>query len=208
MKNKIHTVIFDLDGTLSDSAVLTMEAFKRVAPDNGLPVPSIDEIRKATGFAIPEFYYILFPDHDRDLVYNAGVQAEKEELLLLPSLGGRLLFEGCRELLMQLKERGMRLCIASTGEREHVFSVLEITGIADLFDTIDCGRPDKTEMLREITGGRNGCVMVGDMEKDYTAARANGIISVGACYGYCRKDFSDFDYYIYNALDLLKILKE
>ena len=209
MNNKIHTVIFDLDGTLSDSAVLSMEAFKRIAPEHGLPVPSIDKIRKATGFATPEFYYILFPDHGRDLVKNFGTLVEQEELLVLPSLGGKLLFEGCRELLVKLKERGIRLCMASTGDREHVVSVLDITGVAKFFDTVFCARPDKNEMLREIIGGsdKSGCVMVGDMEKDYTAARANGIISVGACYGYCRKDFSEFDHYIYNALDLLEILK-
>ena len=208
MNNKINTVIFDLDGTLSDSAVLTMEAFKRIAPEHGLPVPSVDEVRKATGFAVPEFYYILFPDQNRELVKKTGALVEREELLILPSLGGKLLFEGCRELLIKLKESGIRLCIASTGDRDHVHSVLDTTGIAGLFETVLCARPDKEEMLREIICGRdkNEFIMVGDMEKDYTAARASGIVSVGACYGYCRKDFSEFDYYIYNALDLLKLL--
>ena len=48
MNDKIHTVIFDLDGTLSDSAILTVEALKRVAPNFGLPVPPVSDIRRAT----------------------------------------------------------------------------------------------------------------------------------------------------------------
>ena len=206
--NNIHTVIFDLDGTLSDSALLTVAAFERLAPNYGLSIPSVEAIRRATGNPNPEFYYILFPDFPRDTIYNMGTSVEEEELRLLPSLGGKLLFEGCRELLMRLKENGIRLCIASTGDRDHVFSVLEGTGIIDFFDTIACGRPDKIEMLREMTEGcdKNGCLMVGDMKKDYEAARANGIISVGACYGYCIRELTDFDFYIDTPHDLLDIL--
>jgi phosphoglycolate phosphatase-like HAD superfamily hydrolase len=63
-------------------------------------------------------------------------------------------------------------------------------------------------MLRKmINGGKNGYIMVGDMKKDYEAARINGIISVGACYGYCEREISEFDLYIETPLDLLQILK-
>ena len=208
MNSKVHTIIFDLDGTLSDSALLTIEAFKHISPDHGLPIPSIEAIRRATGHAVPEFYYILFPDRDPEIVVYVGLLVEQEELRLLPSLGNRLLFKGCQELLIRLKEYGIRLCIASTGAKDHVLSILDATGIKPFFETVFYGCPDKTEMLREIIGDsdKNGCVMVGDMKKDYDAARANGIVSVGACYGYCIKESSDFDSYVSNPLDLLEVL--
>ena len=210
MENKIHTVIFDLDGTLSDSAILTMEALTRITPDLGLPVPSIDAIRRTTGNANPEFYYILFPEHDRDLVYKMGQLVEKEEQKIIPLLSAKLLFEGCHELLIRLKENAIRLCIASTGDNDHVYAILNATGIIGLFDTILCGQPDKTEMLREIIGDsdKKGCVMVGDMKKDYDAARVNGIVSIGACYGYCLKEISGFDFYIHTPLDLFSVFNE
>ena len=209
MNKKIHTVIFDLDGTLCDSAVLTFEAFKRVLPGYALPLPTLDAIRRATGFATPEFFYILFPDHDKELVCKMGIHVEEDEQLLLPSLGSKLLFEGCQDLLIRLKEYGIRLCIASTGANDHVFPVLNATGITGFFDKIFCGQPDKVRMLQEITGDddKSGYVMVGDMKKDYEAARANGIVSVGACYGYCIKEDSHFNLYIDSALDLLDVLK-
>lgn len=209
MKNKIHTVIFDLDGTLSDSAVLTMAAFERVAPEQGLPVPSVEAVRKAIGYANPEFYYILFPDFPRDMIYDVGKLVEQEELRILPSVGSRLLFKGCRELLEHLKACCIRLYIASTGDKEHVFSVLSETGILNLFDMVSCGAPDKVKMLRDMTkdGDKSRYVMVGDMKKDSDGAYANGILSVGACYGYCKRESTDFDCYINAPFELLRVLE-
>ena len=207
--SNIHTVIFDLDGTLSNTSVVTMAALEHIAPNYSFPVPSVELVKRITGYANPEFYYTLFPGFDRETVFNMGMDVEREENRLLPSLGEKLLFDGCRELLVRLKEHGIRLCIASTGDREHVFSVLEGTGISNFFDTINCGCPDKIEMLHEIIGGRDrgGILMVGDMKKDYEAARANGIVSVGACYGYCVRELTDFDFYIDTPPDLLEIMK-
>jgi len=204
-----HTVIFDLDGTLSDSAIMTMAALKYAAPIHGLPVPSEEAIRNATGYANPEFYHILFPDYPYDLVENCGKLVGQEELRILPSVSHRLLFDGCRELLVYLREHDIHLNIASTGDRDHVFSIVNETGIIGLFDKISCGCPDKTGMLREMLGKaeRNGYIMVGDMKKDFEAARANSILSVGACYGYCRQAVTDFDFYIDAPHDLLDILK-
>jgi len=208
MGNRFHTIIFDLDGTLSDSAVLTMAALKNILPNHELPLPSEQAIRTAMGHATPEFYYILFPELNREKSNDIGVQIEQEELRLLPLLCGNLLFDGCRELIKHLGERGLRLCIASTGEREHVFSILNATGITSFFDTIFCEQPDKTEMLREMTkdGDKNGYVIVGDMKKDHEGAAANGILSIGACYGYCIRELTNFDLYIDTPLELLKIL--
>ena len=208
MENRFHTVIFDLDGTLSDSAVLTIAAFNNVLTAQGMPVPTEEMIRRATGYPNPEFYYILFPDYLRETVYNIGQLVEREELRILPSISDRLLFAGCEELLKYLKERGIRLYIASTGDRNHVFSVLEKTGIIGLFDIVSCERPDKIEMLRELThdGNKNGYVMVGDMKKDHEGARANDIISVGACFGYCRRELTEFDFYIDTPFELLQVL--
>jgi len=208
MENKIHTVIFDLDGTLSDSAILVAIAMASAAPKYGIPVPDSEAIRKAIGYANPEFYYKLFPDIPRDTLLEMGRLVESEELRLLPEISGRLLFKGCRELLTELTARGIRLTIASTGDTDHVFSILRETGITGFFDTVSCGRPDKIEMLREMTGARDksGYVMVGDMRKDSDGARANGILSVGACYGYCVRELAEFDRYIDSPQELLSVL--
>ena len=206
----IKCVIFDLDGTLSDSAILTMSAFDKIAPLKGLPVPSLEDVRRTTGYATPEFYFRLLPQFNKELVLEAGSLVEEEELNVLPSVAENLLFPGCRQMLSHLKKKSIDLHIASTGERKHVFSILEETGITDLFDTVFCGNPDKTESVREIITRyeKDECVLVGDMKKDFDAAHANGIISIGACYGYCKPELSEFDFYIDAPLDLLDVLKK
>lgn len=201
-------VIFDLDGTLADSAVLTVEAVKRVAPEFGLEVPSNEVIRKTIGFANPEFYDRLFPGFPTETVRRAGEMIELEELGILSSMEGRdLLFAGCLELLEELRGHGYSLTIASTGSHEHVYAVLNAAKINTFFSDVYCDRPDKTDMLKAIIKGRpKDFVMVGDMRKDSDAARANAILSVGACYGYCIREKSDFDCYIEAPLELLNIL--
>jgi phosphoglycolate phosphatase-like HAD superfamily hydrolase len=208
MKNKIHTVIFDLDGTLADSSILDNAAFENLTAAHGLPMPSKEAVEKATGHAIPEFYYILFSGFPREKIFEFGNLVELESKRLLPSFAGKLLFDGCLQLLTRLKDNGIRLYIASTGTKDHVFPILNATGIIGFFDKVFCERPDKIEMLRELTkdGDKNGYVMVGDMSKDSEGARANGILSVGACYGYCNRALGEFDLYIETPLELLQVL--
>ena len=206
-KNRIHTVIFDLDGTLSDSSILDNAAFENLTAAHGLPMPSKENVERATGHAIPEFYYLLFPDFPREKIFEFCNLVELETMRILPSFSGKLLFNGCRDLLDRLKNKGIRLYIASTGTKDHVFPILEATGIIGFFDRISCERPDKIEMLRELTKDKdkNGYVMVGDMRKDSEGAKANGILSVGACYGYCRRELGEFDLYIETPLELLQV---
>ena len=49
--------------------------------------------------------------------------------------------------------------------------------------------------------------MVGDMKKDCEGAAANGILSVGACFGYCIRELAEFDLYIDSPMDLLGIMR-
>ncbi len=208
MRQGFHTVLFDLDGTLSHSALLTMEAFAALAPRFGLPVPEEAAVRRATGYANPEFYDRVFPDAPRDIVSALGIEIEKEELRILPGLGEKLLFPGCKGMLERLRGDGVRVYLVSTGDPEHVYSVLRETGILPLFDQIACGRPDKEGMLRELTADRekSGYIMVGDMRKDSDGARANGILSAGACFGYCRRELAEFDMYLDAPAALLTLV--
>jgi len=210
MTNKIHTVIFDLDGTLSDSGILTLAAMEYAAPKFGLPAPAMEDIKKATGYPGPDFYYILYPDYPQDRLREVDRFVEQQEASLLPMVKDSLLFAGCRELISTLKQKGIRLYIASTGAHDHVYGILNATGIIDFFDKIECGRPNKLDMLGEMTadGEKSGYIMVGDMMKDSEGARANGILSVGACYGYCRRELGEFDMYIDTPAELLDVINE
>lgn len=204
----MQTVIFDLDGTLADTAIITIEAFRRLTPGSGLPMPEPEDIRAAIGYANPEFYDRLYPGFPTSAVRALGSRVEEEELKLMPELAGELLFPGVRELLAALRHKGIRLYIASTGSAEHVEAVVAHTGIGGFFVNILCGEPDKAGMIGRIlaAGDPADFLMVGDKAKDSEGANANGIKAIGACYGYCSRGQYGFDRYIDAPHELLALV--
>jgi len=196
LNDKIN-IIFDLDGTLADTAKLTAAAFKTTAPKLNIPEPPVETIRAAVGYSCPEFYFRIFPDLPHETVMRISDEIEREEDRLLPDFTEDLLFPGVRGLLEELKIKNIPMYIASTGSENHVFSVLKKTGVTDYFKKILCGKPEKAGMIAEIIGAgdKNLFLMVGDMKKDVDGARLNGIAVIGACYGYCKRG-TGFDAYV------------
>jgi len=208
IKIPVHTVVFDLDGTLSDTVILTMGALRRIAPEYGLEIPPESFVREVTGYATPEFYRRMFPDTPQAVLDIAGPLISQGEMDELVSVKEKVLFDGCIEMLERLKELDVCMHLASTGSENHVYTIISESGIEDYFASIAYGLKEKTDAVREMIGGgdRSGFVLVGDMIKDQKAARDNGIVSVGACYGYCNRDTADFDFYISHPMELFDII--
>ena len=207
-RQPVHTVLFDLDGTLTDTAILTKRALVRMSPVYGLDVPTEKMMKEAMGYATIEYVDRLYPDAPdavRDEIISLIDQWELDELENKKDI----LFDGCLELLERLQELGIRMCLVSTGTHIHVHRFISETGIAGYFDVIVCDCEDKTDAVREMIRGsdKRGIVFVGDMLKDYDAARRNGILSVGACYGYCDRGTMEFDLFIDHPMELLDMIQ-
>lgn len=202
-------VIFDLDGTLMDTAVASIAAIRACAHEQGFSIPPEDTIRRAIGLANPAFYFHLYPDVPREAVLAFGNEVERREALLISETGTALAFPGVPDMLQSLRRSKKTLCIASTGNASHVNTALNTTGVAYNFEMICCGEADKTGMLRHILLSHSGksAVMVGDTEIDAYAATANGIPSIGAAYGYCSHDrYGVFDEVASDTGSLLEML--
>lgn len=179
-------IIFDMDGTLIDTVLATAAAFRQLAPLHGLPLLIEEEIRVMIGVANPEFYLRLFPSYPPDRVLAFGREVEHLEAELIRGLGKNMVFPGVEDTLKSLREQKIRLSIASTGDRNHVHTALESTDLSQYFEEICCGEADKTQMLRRLCAGKpEDFLMIGDTDKDSSAARNNKILSVGALFGYC-----------------------
>ena len=203
-------IIFDMDGTLVDSAIIIKKAFEIACPKYNLEIPSNKTIKHAIGYANPFFYYKIYPKAEKSLIEKFGQEVEILESKIIALISDTILFEGIRELLCILKDERHNLYLASTGDHLHVETCLNHDEIKSYFAEVHCNEPDKEFMVRRIKENDpyGSWLLVGDKNKDSSTAKFNNIYAVGAGYGYCdEKDYNKFDEIINKPVDLLNIIR-
>lgn len=182
------TILFDLDGTLTDSgegiincAILALEHF-------GLPIPSREEMRVFVGPPLHESFI------------NHGVPADKTDEAIrvyrsryIP-IGAyeNTPYPGVREMLESLKAEGHTLYVATSKPEAMSIKILEHFGLAKYFDmicgaTMDTSRSSKEDViayLLEQNGRADNMIMVGDTKFDVLGAKHHGIKTIGVSWGY------------------------
>lgn len=180
-------VILDIDGTLFRTETATIPALEAVFAESGLPVPSPAEIRQFYGK--PDEEFLSWVDRQAPGGRAAEIAAavwEKEREMVGKT--GRL-YPGARECLAELRGTVREMAVCSNGPEDYVRTVLEAHDLQQFFDRVrwrseeDVGKP---EMVADLLGHlpSRPAVLVGDREDDVSAARANGILVIGAAYGY------------------------
>lgn len=180
--------IFDLDGTLIDTTLMTARALRELTGRFGLAMPPEPAIRDAMGLHDPEFYRALFPGAPAPTLAGLSAAVERREGEIGAELGAGILFPGVAGMLKRLRDNGATLCLASTGSRVHVEDMLNCAAIRGLFSGIRCYEPDKTRMTAALLAryGAEGAAFAGDTAIDAAAARNNGIPVYGAGFGYVK----------------------
>lgn len=187
--HKPALIMFDLDGTLGDSAAGILASLRHAFAMNGLPLLDEQAERDLLG---PPFHQSLPPLVGVDRVADVFVAFRAHQ-----DAGARLqtrLFDGIAELLTALRTADVRLAVATSKHETGAHQVVEHLGIAKYFDTV-CGeqhggpRDSKaaviTEVLRRLGHPHPSTVlMVGDRAQDVTGARTNGVACIGAGWGY------------------------
>jgi len=187
-----------MDGTLLDTARATAKAFEMVREKHLLPKMPIEKIYEAMGLHGLEFHAHLFPDRSIDELAAIARDIDVLEDDMITEFGKDVLFPGVYDMLQNLHEKGISMYIASTGSKSHVNTSLTACGIKDYFSAISCDEPKKDDMVRALIGNSDATLwaMVGDMFKDSEAAINNGILALGAGFGYLSKD----DYSLFNEI--------
>jgi phosphoglycolate phosphatase len=181
-------ILFDLDGTLTDSgegiincAIFTLEYY-------GLPVPSRETLRVFVGPPLHESF-IKF-----------GVPAEKAEEAI-KIYRSRYIpigkfentpYPGIRELLEKLRADGHDLYVATSKPENTSLEILDHFDLSKYFTRIcgastDFSRSTKDQViayLLELNGKTENAIMVGDTAFDVLGAKAHGIPTVGVAWGY------------------------
>jgi len=188
-------VLFDLDGTLlatdrywiPAARVGARRAFGELGLERALP--SAEEWMELVGLPIEEGFEALFPDLDAQQVALVIRRCIEEEHFALAA-GAAVLLPGVRDVLVELRARGVRLGIASNCSEAYLDAAMNGVGLGALVDEGRCldspGIRNKTDMLRDLlaTFGTRSAVMVGDRAADRDAAHANGLPHVHLSSGF------------------------
>jgi len=188
MARRFDLVVFDWDGTLLDSAGAIATCIQSAARDLGLPPPDDARARHVIGLGLQEALSHAVPElHPRD--YGKLVERYKHHFLLRDA--ELLLFEGVRELLAALNDRGHLLAVATGKSSAGLRRALAASGLASLFADTRCA--DQTEpkphpaMLFELMESLDvppeRVIMIGDTTHDLKMAAAAGVAAIGVTYG-------------------------
>lgn len=185
------TVLFDLDGTLTDPGIGITNSVMYALDKFGIKVEDRTSLYKFIGPPLKESYakYYHFSDEEvnRAVVYYREYFSEK-------GIFENILYDGIAEVLDRIKSSGRKIILATSKPDKFAIQILEHFGIDQYFDfvaaaTMDETRTGKAEVISyaiescNITDLRS-TVMVGDRENDILGAKAFGIDSIGVLYGY------------------------
>lgn len=184
----MKTILFDLDGTLTDSGEGIMNSAALALEHYGIPVPDREKMRVFVGPPLHEtFVKFGIPDEEAD---NA-VEVYRSRYNTIGKFEN-FPYPGIPEMLKRLKESGYRLLVATSKPEALSCEILEHFDLAKYFyricgASLDRSRSTKEEviayLLRE-SGADSEMVMVGDTAFDVTGAAAHGIPCIGVAWGY------------------------
>jgi beta-phosphoglucomutase len=185
-------VLWDLDGTLVDSAALHFEAWRAVMADLGKP---FDEAAFSHSFGkrndtiLRELLHVEAPD---DEIRRIGDDKEERYRALVRRHGAPLL-PGARQWLEKLKATGWRQALATSAPPANIEATLVPLGLQDHFDAVVSaeevgrGKPDPLIFLTAAERLRlppSRCVVVEDAPAGLEAARRGGMASIGVRSGH------------------------
>ncbi|GEM_PF-473378 len=204
----IDQVIFDLDGTISDTQLIAVPAFIEGARLFGYPVVEDDTVKQAIGHPGISYYTNIYPQINIDELESFAFWVEAEERRRIRQLGRGILFSGIVSVMKVLSDNQIGLWLASSGTDEHVNTIIDSSAIRDVFDGMAYGSSNKSKLVEQIIAHKpSSCwCMVGDTIFDFRAARDNKIPIVGARYGYGTRDvLARCDYIIDKPEDLIHL---
>ena len=206
MKHKF-TILFDLDGTLVDTAPDLMLAHNHVMKKFGYPTKSTEDIRNLVGKgagaligrsiwgqAKKEYHSV------KDLEIKDKMSKEFVSFYAKNIISESTLINGVKEFLLWCKEQNILMAVCTNKQEYLSNDLLKKIGIYDFFeyvagsDTFDYCKPDPrhlTNVVEILDGDLKKTIMIGDSETDANAAKAAEIPVILLENGYTEKNTAE-----------------
>lgn len=209
------TVLFDLDGTLTDPAEGITNSVAYALERYGI---AVEDKRSLNCFIGPPLndsfmkYYGFTPERAMEAIWVY------REYFRDKGIFENEVYEGISELLGKIKESGRKIVLATSKPEEFAVRILEHFDLIKYFDAVagasmDEKRNKKGDVIKYAMekGGFTAeeAVMIGDREHDIFGARENGLRSIGVLYGYGdREEFerAGADYIAASVGDIFELL--
>ncbi|HEM4767861.1 TPA: HAD family hydrolase [Streptococcus suis] len=188
-----QTILFDLDGTLTDSGQGILNSVAYALEKMGIEEPDTANLNRFIGPPLYESFsrfYQLSPEDTQSAVDAFRVYFKEKGMF------ENQLYPGIIPLLEELRTAGKTLVIATSKPEIFAKQILEHFGIAHYFDVIagaslDSSRISKADVIghaiNQLEAFPKHAVMIGDREHDIEGARRHQLPAIGVLYGYGSK---------------------
>lgn len=186
-----RTVLFDLDGTLADTAPDLYAAQALLSREHGLEPMPFEAVRDHVSHGSTALVKLAFPEAEGERFEQ--LRARFLEIYAENLFLDTTLFPGMESLLAWLESRGLKWGVVTNKPAFLTDPLMESLGLAHRAacivsgDTITQRKPHPAPMLHacELAGCRPAeCLYVGDAERDIQAGHAAGMSTLIALYGY------------------------
>ena len=217
-----YTILFDLDGTLVDTAPDLMRAHNHVMKKFGYPTKSTAEIRNLVGQGAGAMLgRSIWGQAKKEFSKVQDNKIKKEMVKDFVDFYGKnivnesTLINGVKEFLIWAKGKNISMAVCTNKQEHLAIDLLKKIGIYEFFeyvaghDTFDYCKPDSrhlTSVIEILDGDIKKSLMIGDSETDANAAKEAGIPIILLEDGYTEKKISEI-YHNHLIKDFLGIEK-
>lgn len=202
--------IFDVDGTLIDSAPVYLPALGQALNEHGF-TPTSEQIQTAFGMTGWQgLAYCGVPEEQFDAVMHSWEEEAYRHLERVT------VYDGIVDTLRALRDAGHKLGIATSRNRSQYTRGVEPLGLGDFFDAVLCAddvaapkpAPDELfECLRRMGGSVEHAMFIGDSAYDMQCARSAGVQSGLAMWGCHEPEKMNADIRLSHPSEILRFTK-
>lgn len=190
MKQKV--ILFDLDGTLTDSGEGIINCAALALKHFGLPIPDRETMRVFVGPPLHETFVKFGVPEDKT---EEAIAVYRSRYIPIGKFENTP-YDGIREMLEKLVAHGHKLFVATSKPETTSVEILEHFDLAKYFTQICGATSDRSRSSKEAViaylleqnGTTDNMIMVGDTVYDIVGAAAHGIPAIGVSWGFGNVD--------------------
>jgi phosphoglycolate phosphatase len=194
--------IFDIDGTLHKTEIMSIETYKVIMPKLGLPVPDEKTLHSTFGCNSEELMDILEIEiSDRERFLNSLQNEEVVQMYRVSEC-----YDGILDMLHELNDLGIAIGVCSMCKPPYMDAFLKRFALENVvkYHRNESDGMQKDMLVRQLLdeSSPEDVVMIGDRLFDIDAARQNGIASIGCLYGYAPQEARAADFVVKDPFEL------